>query len=238
MNYIENIFEPSRLWLIWQLTEGDGSGYSRSRRVVAEIVKNDDKDATFRYLVGTPDYEAAVNDGFQGFAAFKLGSESINQGVIEAFSRRLPPRKREDFIKYLSMHRLPENFKGSDFALLGYTGAKLPSDAFEIITDYSDAQQPLEFVIEVAGFRYQNNVSVDELNVGDDVELIRDIENVYDKNAIAIYFKKKKIGHIPKPLVSKMNFWIENNTVEAKIERLNGKPERPLIYLFVKVRDK
>lgn len=234
MNFIENFFEPSRLLLIWQLTEGDGTGYTRSRRVVAEIVKSGVDNAVFRYLVGTPDYDAAIKDGFKGYSAFKLGSEVFAQGVIEAFIRRLPPRKREDFDKYLNMHRLPSNFKGSDMALLGYTGARLPSDSFEITPDYSDALQPLDFVIEVAGFRY-HNVSVNELEIGDKVEFILDAENQYDKDAVAIYCNQRRIGHVPRPILPKMSYWIKNCKVSATIERLNGKPERPLVYLFVKI---
>ena len=235
MNYVENFFEPSRLWLIWQFTDGDGKGVSRTRRKVAEIVKTGNDPVVFRYLTNTSDYQAALNEKFNGYPAFKLGDETFTHNVIEAFVRRLPPRTREDFDKYLNMHRLPLNFAGSNMALLGYTGAKLPGDAFEIIPDYSDAKLPIEFMMEIAGFRY-HNVPVNELSIGMDVEFIAEPENAFDSNAIAIHCNNKKIGHVPRSILPAMNVWLKTNRLLATIERINGKADRPLIYLFVTVK--
>lgn len=40
------------------------------------------------------------------------------------------------------------------------------------------------------------------------------------------------IGHVPKPLVPAFAKWLRGHSVKGTIERLNGKPERPLVYLF------
>jgi len=79
------------------------------------------------------------------------------QGVLDAFVRRLPPRSRDDFSEYLDRYRLPNNARFSDLALLAYTGGKLPSDGFEFCADLDQARPPFELVIEIAGFRYQDS---------------------------------------------------------------------------------
>lgn len=234
MNYIENYFEPLRLWLIWRASDVDGTGQTRARRKVAEIVKTSDEAVELRYLIGTEDYEAALVDGFQGFTAFSLNSAVHINNVLEAFIRRLPPRKREDFKTYLSMHRLPSSFEGSDMALLGYTGAKLPGDSFELIPDFSEAELPIDFIIEVAGFRYHNQ-SANQITIQDEVDFVQEPENEFDSNAIAVHVRGKKIGHVPRPLLDSFHKWLERHQVTATVERINGKVDRPLIYLFVKV---
>ncbi|HEY3301523.1 MAG TPA: HIRAN domain-containing protein [Methylophilaceae bacterium] len=231
MSVIEHFFEPNRLWLVWQPSD---ETKCRTRRVVAELVKTEVGDVQFRYLKNTEDYALAEKDGFMGFPAFKLDTQMHEQGVVETFLRRMPPRKRDDFDKYLAMHRLPANFTGSDFALLGYTGAKLPSDNYELVADRSGAKFPIEFILEVAGFRHHEMLQ-DELAIGDVVTFRCEKDNQHDSHAIAIYCKGKKIGYVPRSSLANFNEWIDNNTITAVVERLNGKPERPIVYLFVKV---
>lgn len=149
MNQIEHIIEPTRLWLVWQPGEVDSQ--SRRRHIVGEIVKSGD-DIFLQYLTDTEDFKSAIEVGFVGYPAFKLGETVHRIGVPDAFMRRLPPRKRDDFHEYLERYRLPKDFSGSDMALLGYTGAKLPGDGFEIYADLADASVPFEIVLEVAGF--------------------------------------------------------------------------------------
>jgi hypothetical protein len=195
--------------------------------------------AVFRYLENMPDYQEAIREGFQGFPAFAIGKghEYTSSGVLKAFMRRLPPRKREDFFEYLAQFRLPTPFDGSDMALLAYTGAKLPGDGFEIIPDLSDAVPPIEVVMEVAGFRHQA-VSARSLSVGELVTLVAEPDNPVDPNAIAVRHRSNRIGYIAKPFCAFVANWLRAYTVEASIERINGKPDRPLVFLFVKVASK
>lgn len=233
MNQIEHVIEPKRLWLAWQ--SPDGQGRDRSRRVVAEIVRENSDDVIFRYLKNNADFEEARNSGFKGFPAFDISTSEHRTGVLDAFVRRLPPRKREDFRDYLVTHRLSREFSGSDMALLGYTGAKLPGDGFEIVPDLTNAHPPFEVLLEVAGFRYQG-ISVKDLAVGAEVQFFPEPENSIDSQAIVITYNELRIGYVSKPYLSAMREWLQNYHVEATIERLNGKPERPLVYLLVTVR--
>ena len=137
----------------------------------------------------------------------------------------------------LARHRLPSDSKFSDLALLGYTGAKLPSDSFEFYADLIDATPTFELVVEVAGFRHQSKVASGDLIIGEFVTFIPEPDNAFDSQAIAIIYKNQRIGHIGRTQTAIFHHWMNKNyTIEATIERINGKPDRPLIYLFVTVR--
>jgi len=236
MNRIRHLVEPHRLFLAWQRPVS--SMERRSRRIVGEIERRPG-GAVFRYLENLPDYQEARREGFQGFPAFSIGKsqEYRSPSVLQAFMRRLPPRKREDFSEYLAQFRLPTPFDGSDMALLAYTGAKLPGDGFESMPGLADAIPPIELVMEVAGFRHQQ-VSASSLAVGEPVTLASEPDNAADPDAIAVRHRDNRIGYIAKPYCATVANWLRAYTVEATIERINGKPERPLVYLFVKVAGK
>lgn len=232
MRQIEHVAEPKRLWLSWQPSDHT-VGEKRRRRVVAEIVQ-ENGDVVFRYLNQTPDYQAAKAEGFQGYPAFSRSRDEHRQGVLDAFLRRLPSRKRGDFAEYLEKYRLPSDFSGSDLALLGYTGAKLPGDGFELCPDLTNAPLPLETVMEVAGF-WRQDVPSSEINIGDEVQLIPEPSNTADTKAVAVSLHGRRIGYVPVPMLPAVHLWLKNGHVEGHIDRLNGKPERPLVYLFIEV---
>ncbi len=51
----------------------------------------------------------------------------------------------------------------------------------------------------VAAFTYNQGCEVfDKLKVGKEVQLVREDENPYDHNAVAIFFGKTHIGYIPR----------------------------------------
>ncbi|WP_185268833.1 HIRAN domain-containing protein [Halopseudomonas xiamenensis] len=150
----------------------------------------------FRYLKETEDYRLALEEGFIGFPAFTKSS-TIFDDALDAFYTRLPPRKRADFGKYLSQYGLPENFNGSHMALLGYTGARLASDSFELCPDYSDVTAPADILMEVTGAHY--HVELARLPPpGEQVEFLPEPDNPHDKNAIAVIYRGAKIGYINK----------------------------------------
>jgi len=234
MNTIKHIIEPKRLLLCWQAPEG----VNRKRFIVGELIKSE-CNYTFRYLLDSGDIKEATVYGFQGYPAFKELNKEYNQGVMESFMRRLPPKSRGDFDKYLHLFRLPTTAQISDFSLLGYTGAKLPTDGFSITNPFDGLTEPCEFLLEVAGFRYFSDIKTKDLNIGDPVSIQQDKDNQVDKNAIKIEYKGKKIGYVNRALTSTFSSWITSKTkIQAVIERVNGHPVRPLVYLFVSVRPK
>lgn len=235
MTQIEHVINPDRLLLVWRSNQ---AGASRTRRVVAELVASEDSESTtLRYLVDSVDFKDARRDGFVGYPAFGLKHVEHTQNVLGSFLRRLPPRKRDDFQTYLTRYGIPSNLRVSDMALLAYTNAKLPSDGFELVADLRRSKPPFELVIEVAGFRHQEDVCVDDIYVGDPVSLKAESDNSHDCNAIALYHSGKRIGYVDKAQAPSFLSWFSRNyNVQATVERINGTPDRPLIYLFVTVR--
>lgn len=233
MNLLSEIREPSRLLLTWQPPET--SQHARTRRVVAEI-QEEDGALVLRYLPGTPDYNAALECGFSGYPAFHPSTVEHRTGVGEALSRRLPPRKREDFGDFLAKHRLPDPFRYSDLALLGYTGGALPSDGFALVPDFPDSPGAFDYITELAGVRYVYGLNLSGVRVGDELQFALDRENTVDRDAVFAVHKGKPLGYVNRALRQRLAKWASTGQLTAKVERLNGKPDRPLIYVRLKYR--
>lgn len=110
------------------------------------------------------------------------------------------------------------------------------SVGFVIAPNLSMEQPPIEIILEVAGLRHQK-IPISDLKIGDHVQLIPEPENNYDPQAIAVMDNNtRRIGYISRPYIPAVQRWLNNYDVKAVIERLNGKPDRPIVYLFVTVR--
>ncbi len=235
MNILQHIVEPERLLMTWQ--PPDEAAPNRTRRVVGEIGLESSGQAVFRYLKDSADFQAALAAGFKGFPAFPLKEKEaeIRQGVIEALMRRLPSRKREDFADYLARHALSTPFNHSDFALLGYTGARLPSDGFSLVPVFPEDSIPCDFLIEVAGLRHVFNGNIDTIRAGDSVSFDIDAGNPVDRDALAVVHQGRRIGYVNRALRHMVCGWLHSHKVLASVHRLNGKPERPLLYVKISV---
>ncbi|MCF6337368.1 MAG: HIRAN domain-containing protein [Gammaproteobacteria bacterium] len=229
-NFIENIIEPSRLLLVWMPPDS----FHRARYIVGKIDRLGDA-FTLSYFTDSKDFIKAKKCGFGGYPAFRDTNVQHSSGVIDAFMRRLPPRNRGDFNKYLELLRVSGGSEFSDFALLGYSGAKLPGDGFSLIHPFDNVIGPCELLTEVAGFRYIEDVAVEDIIIGDEVSFVPEPDNQYDPDAIKIMLNKKKIGYVNRGQLPAFRRWINDSNISAVIERSNGRPDRPLIYLFVKV---
>lgn len=230
MENIDYIFEPSRLLVVWHQSHADKP---RHRRVIGELARVVD-NAEFRYLRGTPDFELALAEGFLGFPAFPLkGGPELYKDCLDVFVRRLPPRKREDFKEYLAQYNLPSNFNGSDFALLGYTGARLASDAFELCPDFSNAQAPLDIVIEVSGAQYHAK-DIKSVREGAAISFQPEPDNPFDPHAIMIKLEGSKIGYVNKAIAPGFARLLKSGTVEGVI--LKNVERKNVVILLVLVR--
>ena len=230
MNLIHHINQPKRLLLAWQSLKG-----TRTRYVVGELCL-DGGSCRFSYLPNTEDFVKAVDEGFVCYPAFRKLNQEYSEGVLETFMSRIPPRKRGDFNKYLAQWRLAPDLDISDFALLGHTGAKLPNDGFSLINPFENIDTSFEFYIEVAGFRYQENVCLDEVSIGMSVSFASEVGNVFDQHAVSINVLGNKIGYVNKIQSPAFKQWLEHYSIDACIERINGTSDRPLIYIFGKLQ--
>jgi hypothetical protein len=207
---------------------------------VAELRRRGD-DADLVYLRDSDDYKAAKAKGFPGdYRGFPADKNHTN--VLAAFMRRLPPRRRTDFGQFLDAIRIPSNVEISDFALLGYAGARLPGDDFSIIHPFNDARPPFEFLLLVAGYRYyQENVPRDPLKPGMAARFEFEPDNPNDPDAVRIVIpavSEGTAGYVCRGLLPQFRQWMLSGMgVEGTFDRLNGTADRPLAYLFVSVRE-
>jgi len=229
MNLIEHTFSPTRLFVLWQAADG----HDRSHFVIGEL-RDESGMISFRYLPESEDFRKAVELGFVCYPAFRKRDRVYTEGVMDTFLRRLPPRKRGDFTKYLEQWRLPATAPLSDFALLAYSGGKLPTDGFSVIWPLDEVKAPGEVLLEVAGFRYQG-IGVSELSVGMPVFFVPEPDNKFDPQALRVEAGGKRVGYVKRQQHDAVADWLEQYHLEAFIERFNGTAERPVMYLFCRL---
>ncbi len=226
-NTIQHIREPSRLILTWQASEKRGN---RKRLAVGELTQ---RDGTVELTYYDKSIVAeAVALGYEGYAAFNLKESFHSRDVLQAFMRRLPPRSRNDFSQYLAGLRLPVGAHISDFALLGYSEAKLPSDGFSLVDPLDSSRPPSEYLWEVAGYRHYGGLG--EADIGREVFLEAEPSNAHDPDAVAIRTPNRILGYINRIQAPVVKRWIVDGRTSANIEKLNGTSNWPRAYIFVR----
>lgn len=227
MIMIENSIHVNTLFLTWQ------SNLDRNQRYLVGSLKRLSSGFEFSYLVKTLDYENALAQGFQGYPAFPLDKGPFTNDVMATFMKRLPPRSRRDFKKYLLNHHLPETFDGSDFDLIAHTGIQLPSDGFDLIPNLEEAALPFDYMMEVAGTRYYLSYEqVSEIEPNSIVELKPEDDNEFDCNAVSVELDGVIIGYVNK-LFCKTVRKLMNKNLNCFVAKVSGTLERPLIYVMV-----
>ncbi len=232
MRFIEHIVEPDKLLLSWQSPDGE----DKLRRFVAELTRRGD-DADLVYLKDTEDFSQAVSMGFEEYKGLPI-AQKHHANVLSCFMKRLPPRSRRDFDKYLASIRISPGSDISDFALLGYSGAKLPDDNFTIVHPFSNAQPPFELLVYSQGYRYwMQSLPLEGLHVGMKAQLEVEPDNPWDPNAVCITINGLKAGYVSRGLATQVRQWMrEGHVLDAAVERINGTVERPSLFLYLTVR--
>jgi hypothetical protein len=239
-HWIQHTSEPSKLWLAWQAPDSP----ERFRWAVGQLISTAN-GLIFHYLTPGKEFEA-VNQGrtyeqllashFSGYPAFSLKQVKHREGVLEAFKRRLPPRSREDFLDYQRHFRLPGWTVVSDFALLGITEGKLPNDGFSLVDPFSDDVEFRDVLLEVAGFRYREEQQRENVRVGCPVSLVPEPTNCHDPHAVAVHLSGQTIGYINRLQAPAFLRLLADCRIEAWIERVNGKPSHPRLFIFIQIR--
>ena len=232
MRYIEHIVEPKKLLLSWQIA----SGSDRLRMFVAELIRNGD-DANLVYLKGSEDFSKAQNLGFEKYTGFDTEKE-VHENVLGSFMKRLPPRNRRDFGRFLDALRLKSDAEISDFALLGYSGAKLPDDDFTVIHILENASVPFELMLLVQGYQhYQEQLPFTELSVDMQADFEAEPDNKFDPEAIKVIINGVRAGYVCRGLTGSFHKWMKAGlTISAYVERINGTVQKPKIFLYVSVK--
>lgn len=243
-NWIVDPTEPTRLIVAWQAP--DEFKY-RTRFAVGELTCDEGK-VCLRYFGDSPEFEhlnpgknyaTMLSYGYNGYPGFDPDKSTHHTGVLEAFMRRLPPRSRADFEAYERHLRVRPGTRLSDFALLGLSEAYLPSDGFSVVDPLDPNVTERQIVIEVAGYRYYATKEGAILpEVGDSVAIEPELDNEFDDQAVAIRFAGQKIGNINRLQAETFRTWAATRRIEAIVDRLNGRPERPRLFVFVRIMPK
>ncbi|NIJ49771.1 HIRAN domain-containing protein [Rhizomicrobium electricum] len=223
--------EPERLLLAWQAAD---EKHNRRRFAVGEVLRTR-TDAVFRYFRATEDVSMAESLGYSGYPAFRYSQSEHTQSVMAAFMRRLPPRGRPDFFIYLEKLRFCPTSPFSDFALLGASEARLPSDGFSLVDPLDNFLAPTEVVFEIAGYRHCDP-DLTNADVGAKVSFQLEPTNVYDPGAIKIVKGTRKLGYVNKLQARQFRTILDGFCVSAWIARLNGTADHPRAFIFVQVR--
>ena len=234
MRYIEHIVEPDKLLLSWQTSI---PGENRLRMFVAELVRRGD-DADLVYLKESEDFSRAQRLGFKDYPGFAIGKD-VHKNVLVSFMKRLPPRSRGDFVRFLEALRIKSGAKAeiTDFALLGYSGAKLPDDDFTVVHPFENATAPFELMLSVQGYRYyKDQLPLASLTVDMQARFEAEPDNQYDPKAIRIIINDAIAGYVCRGLTSSFHKWMQSGlAISAYVERKNGAEQNPEIYLYVSV---
>jgi hypothetical protein len=232
--------EPTSLFLAWQGPDHLGE---RFRWAVGILERTALGDCSLCYLQPGPEFEAhnqgrgfdeILKLGYQGYPAFPVKRKRHSGEVLSALMRRLPPPSRPDFAEYKRQFRLPPHLFVSNFALLGRTEAKLPGDGFSVVDPLDGSAQACDLMLEVAGYRYY--AAETRLAVGYSVVLRPEPENEHDPSAVVIQVAKSKVGYINRLQTAAFRQWLSERRVTASVERLNGRPDKPRAFIFVRVR--
>lgn len=240
MNWIEHICEPRRLILAWQAPDDTGM---RFRWAVGDLTPEADA-IKLRYFSGeeflrlnqgkTVDELNAL--GYRGYPGFRVKDAVHTNGVFEAFMRRLPPPSRPDFAEYRQHFRLKSESTISNFAMLGYTEAKLPSDGFSVVNPLDCRDDQFELMLEVAGYRYYAK-ETSPISMGDLVSFKPEPSNEHDRNAVMVCVNGHRIGYVNRLQAPAFRNWFNDRQIEAVVERVNGNADRPRVFFFVRVRN-
>lgn len=225
-----NPIEPNRLKVIWQ-----SSGSDRTKYVVGELVRAGER-VSLSYFQNSEQFLRAFAAGFRGHPAFPMRNPCYHENVLEILSRRLPSRQRNDFYLYLIRHNINPDVKISDFALLGYTNGKLPSDGFSFVIDFRFQELPLVFPIEISGFRYHGGMSIPtEILLKQHVSFHLDNNNPHDPYAISILSDGVVLGYVPRYYAEDIRAWLHWITLSGFVDRIEGPAKKPEVHVMLHV---
>ncbi len=232
MNNVHNLLNTDTLFLTWQSHNNHNLRYC-----VGTLRKVCNEKIEFTYNIGTEQFAEAESEGFVGYPAFKISEQVYDNDVLSTFFKRMPPRSRKDFTKYLLNHHLDSNFNGDDYQLLSHTGIQLPSDGFDIIPDLSKADIPFDYMMEVAGTRHNITFAeFESIDIRTPITFVFEPTNSWDKDAISIYCGDMKVGYVNRLLCCSLKKLLADRTIESFVAKKSGTQDRPILHVLLRVK--
>lgn len=230
---LKKLVEPTVLFLMWKNAKG-------KRFKVGELYPD-------RFIYephDSADMQKAKNFGFKGFPAFSI-DKLEHKNPVEIFMRRCPPKDRSDYGVYLKSFGLNPDHADvknlTDFALLGYCGAYVPTDPFNLVNPFLRVSSPFDFIMQVAGAHhtyFESHIPQEASSlINQKINVQPEPENEFDPYAVALYLTNgEKLGYVQKNLSKSFLEWNKQgliNTVE--VCRTNGRPDHPYVYAYIQI---
>ena len=210
--------------------------HTGKRYIVGEIVK-ENNSYTLNYFDNI-NFSEDAKEQYSGFVAFDMNTKkSYDNGVMELFQKRLPPKQRQDYSDYLRSNRINENLKNNldSFTLIGLTGGQIEGDGFSFQPVIDVNNNNFQVFFNIAGFRHHSNYP-------NDINLLRDKQvtlhaekyNQHDAHAIKIMYKDYNLGYVPYGYNKEIHKFLDRIDF-AIISKINGIFTRPNIGLVVSI---
>ncbi len=219
--------------LVWQSPLG--AGLSRQRLPIALMRANTaDDGVSFQYLKGTPDFERAVEEGFNGYTGIPLDREDTSD-AINTLGRRLLNPERPDYEDYLARFGLKVDSQLPTLSLLAYTGAKLTSDSFSVADTFEGFDRPFQYIFDAAGRRHSEGLTPNP-KVGDAVIFQAEPTNPHDSHAIEILDANgRRYGRVNRCQAEAVGRWLSHGTVSGRVFRVNGRVGYPRLFVLAEI---
>jgi len=165
-------------------------------RLVVGTVSREAESFRFRY--DGIDLATAQASGFQGYPGLPVEPDTVYNGrAMEAFRARLPQPKRPDRERLLGLWGVSAD-ETDPFVLLGATGGRLVTDAFEFLP----VLRPVAgtwFLTPMAGSRYYtNSEDLRQIPSGARFDLVPEPENIHDPRCLRLDFDGRPVGYLRK----------------------------------------
>lgn len=241
MKFVEHVMTPEKLLVIWQIMNPRNNENFGKRFVVGEV-RAENGIWLLEYYDNEDTKEAAEHGHFNGMTAYPYEAGKIyNDNVKDILSKRVASPNRSDYLEYLRSYRLPpekaENL--STMQILAYTRGELTGDGFSFFPDLENMTSPFDLVIEIAGFRHCDGMKISPIQslMDQEVRFVPEPENEKDRDAIAIYRDKTKLGYVPRGYSQYFaRHALKRYDIAANITKINGTLERPKISALVQVK--
>lgn len=180
------------VYLVWKEPK------TRRNHIVGQLSKNGQFEFSYGHEI-----EKAIENGFKPLISFEdINKMYKSDTLFPTFTSRLPDKKRNGLEKILSKYGLVEY---DSYKLLKRSGARLPIDNLEFIDPILDEyNENIKRIFYIAGSRHRigcdgHNCNCLDLEVGDQLKLVLNPENLFDPYAIEITDKKEnKLGFVPR----------------------------------------
>lgn len=219
--------------LIWQSPLG--SGLSRRRLPVALMRASEDgTGVSFTYLRGTPDFETAVTEGFEGYTGIPLDREDTSD-AINTLGRRLLMPERPDYGDYLARSGIIVEHGLSTLSLLAYTGAKLTSDSFSVSDTFEGFNRSFQYIFDVAGRRHAES-STPSPEIGEIVTFRAEPDNQYDSHAVELVnVDGDRFGYVNTCQAQTVTKWLSEGSISGSVYRINGRVGYPRLFVLADI---